>query len=133
MLDEVGFLAEWFIADVTAEGLLARMRSQMDFDVALVEEAATAYAAPVNGLLLAEDANAVEDHLAVFLVAAVAGLFAGEVGRCRVGEIGRDHAVEGVARDEHVGGGDFECASVWGIVAIAVLNEPAVEEEVFRG
>ena len=56
MLDEVGLLAERFGADFAAEGFLAGVRSQVDLDVALVEEPPVADVTPVHGFVLAEQA-----------------------------------------------------------------------------
>lgn len=53
MFDEMCLLSESLAADVTPERLLARVRSQVYLDVALVEETAVADGTPVNRLLLA--------------------------------------------------------------------------------
>lgn len=54
VLDEVRLLTERLAAHFTSERFLACMRSQVYFDVGLVEEPSIADRAPVDGLLLAE-------------------------------------------------------------------------------
>lgn len=47
-------LSKRFSADLTLERFFSRMRSQMNFDIRLVEESAIADSAPMDRLLLAE-------------------------------------------------------------------------------
>ena len=53
MFDEMRLLSECLAADVAPERFLAGVRSQMDFNVALVQETTVADRTPVNWLLLA--------------------------------------------------------------------------------
>lgn len=54
MFEQVRLLAKGLGADIAPEGLLARVGAQVHLDVGLVEESAIADAAPMHGLLLAE-------------------------------------------------------------------------------
>lgn len=54
VLDKVRLLPEGLAAHLTTERLLSRVRSQVNFDVGLVQESSIADRAPVYGLLLAE-------------------------------------------------------------------------------
>jgi len=57
MFEQVRLLAKGLGADVAAEGFLARVGAQMHLDVGLVEESPIADAAPMDGLLLAQQAT----------------------------------------------------------------------------
>lgn len=52
MLEKMGLLSESFPANVTLEGLLSRVGSEVNLYVGLVEEAPVANRAPMDGLLL---------------------------------------------------------------------------------
>lgn len=54
VLDKMRLLTEGLATHLTTERLLSRVRSQVNFDVGLVEEPSIADRAPVYGLLLAE-------------------------------------------------------------------------------
>lgn len=53
MFDEMRLLSESLAADVAPERLLARVRSQVHLDVALVQESSVTDGTPVNWFLLA--------------------------------------------------------------------------------
>lgn len=57
VLDKMRFLPECLRADVTPKWLFSCMRSQMDLDVALVQEPSVANVTPMHWLLLAQQST----------------------------------------------------------------------------
>lgn len=80
VFDEMRFLTESFAAHFAPERFFAGMRTQVDFDVGLVEESSIADVAPVYSLFFAEIAVVVDDAGGDLGFGSISRLFAGRRG-----------------------------------------------------